>query len=110
MNGGIKLEMKPVFLLIDEDRDIDFNSIRVARDLYEMPEYKEEYSENEILEYLKSELGNTVEITFLADEGVYFTLRENEEYFKFEKALKVGNEYFKLEKIRKNYTENIGGN
>lgn len=101
------MEFKPVFLLVDEERDLDCGTITTTRDFYEMPEYKEDFTDEEIEAFLKSELGDTVEIEFIGSENVYFKLRGKTECFKFEKALKIGKEYFKLEKIQKNESERI---
>lgn len=101
------IEMKPVFLLIDEERETDSNVIQVVRDFYEMPEYKENPTDEEIESFLRSELGETVENVFVGNEGVWFKLRGKNIHFAFQKALKIGKQYFKLEQLKTNYTENV---
>lgn len=103
--------MELVFLLIDEGRNENENgTFNVTRDFYEMPFYKKNYTDEGIEDFLKDELGDTVQIEFIGDNSVFFKLKGNDEHFKFRKALKIGDEYFKLEPMLRYSREHKCGN
>lgn len=101
------IEMKPVVLLIDEEIEIDGDVKTTIKDFYEMEEYIEDPSDEQIEAFLEEEFKGKAEVTFIASEGVYFNLRGKEEYFRFQKALKIGSQYFNLEQLKRETRERI---